>query len=73
VSVKQLIRLPQVLQMVGLSRREVYRRIAKGTFPRAVPLGEQSVAWDIDEINAWITARIAARDETAGESHAAAA
>jgi prophage regulatory protein len=58
----QLIRLPKVLDRVGLSRSEVYRLMSLDQFPKAVPLGERAVAWDAHEIDAWIAARIAARD-----------
>ncbi len=59
---KQLIRLPQVRQQVGLSRSEIYRLISLGRFPRGIPLGERARAWDADEIEAWIQSRIDARE-----------
>lgn len=55
---KQLIRLPQVRDRVGLSRSEIYRRIAMGDFPAPVPLGARVVAWDADEVQEWIRRRI---------------
>lgn len=58
---KQLIRLPQVRQTVGLSRSEIYRLISVGRFPRPVPLGERARAWDADEIQTWVRERIDAR------------
>lgn len=58
---KQLIRLPQVRQTVALSRSEIYRLISLGRFPRSVPLGARAVAWDADEVQAWVRERIAAR------------
>ncbi|MHB8744663.1 MAG: helix-turn-helix transcriptional regulator [Sulfuricaulis sp.] len=58
---KQLIRLPQVRDAVGLSRSEIYRLIAIKQFPQSVPLGERAVAWDADEVQAWIRARINSR------------
>jgi len=60
---KHLLRLPQVQQIVGLSRSEIYRLISIGRFPRPVPLGERVVAWDSDEISEWVQSRIAARIE----------
>lgn len=62
---KQLLRLPDVKRAVGLSRSEIYRLIALGRFPRAVPLGDRVRAWDSDEIQSFIAERIAARDRAA--------
>ena len=58
----RLLRLPQVIERTGLGRSSIYERVAAGTFPRAVELGA-SRAWLESEVDAWIAARIAARDE----------
>lgn len=63
--VPYLLRLPQVQARTGLSRSELYRRIAAGTFPAPVKLGERASAWPEHEIAAWCAARIAARDAKA--------
>jgi len=63
--VKCLGRLAQVRQRVPLSRSEIYRLISLGRFPKPVPLGERAVAWDMDEVEEWVQARIAARDAKA--------
>jgi prophage regulatory protein len=57
-----LERLPAVKARTGLSRSEIYRRIALGDFPRPIKLGERASAWSTTEIDAWIASRIAARD-----------
>ena len=59
---KFLGRLPQVRQKVGFSRSEIYRLISLRRFPKPVLLGERAVAWDMDEVEAWIAERIKARD-----------
>jgi prophage regulatory protein len=64
---KILLRRKQVQERVNLSRSELYRLIGLGRFPRPVPLGERVRAWDADEIEAWIAARIAARDDAKAE------
>lgn len=56
----RLIRLPEVKARVGLSRSSIYLRIAEGTFPAPVRLGEKSVAWLETDIDAWI-AEVAGR------------
>ncbi len=52
-------------ERVGLSRSEIYRLIGLQRFPRPVPLGERVVAWDSDEIDAFIRSRIDARERAA--------
>lgn len=58
---KQLLRLRQVQQIIGLSRSEIYRLISLNRFPRQIPLGERARAWDADEVHTWVQERIAAR------------
>lgn len=60
-----LERLPTVKARTGLSRSELYRRIAAGQFPQPVKLGERASAWNAAEVDHWITGRIAARDAKA--------
>jgi prophage regulatory protein len=60
-----LLRLPQVKARTGLSRSELYRRMAAGDFPQPVKLGERASAWPESEVSAWCDARIAARDARA--------
>lgn len=57
-----LKRLPEVKARCGLSRSEIYRRIAAGDFPKPIKLGERASAWAEHEVTAWIAARIARRD-----------
>lgn len=57
-----LLRLPLVKARTGLSRSEIYRRIALGQFPAPVKLGERASAWPESEVSNWIALRIAARD-----------
>lgn len=58
----QLVRLPTVLQLVGLSRAEIYRRIKEGSFPAPVPIGERAVAFNLPEVRSWVRARLLQRD-----------
>jgi prophage regulatory protein len=59
----QIIKLPSVINISGLSRTTIYSRIEKGTFPKQISLGERSVGWIKSEILEWINSRIKARDE----------
>jgi prophage regulatory protein len=59
---QRLIRLPEVLRTVGMSRSAWYLLVSRGRAPRAVPLSERSRAWVEREIQEFVSARIAERD-----------
>lgn len=50
----KLMRLPAVMDSVGLSRSTIYARIGTGTFPAPINIGGRAVAWRQSEIEAWI-------------------
>lgn len=52
-----VLRLPEVLARVPLSRASVYAFIKKGTFPAPVRLSPRAVAWREADIKAWLDAR----------------
>jgi len=60
-SLPAIVRLPEVLQTVGLSRPSIYRLMKLGQFPQQVKLGVSSVGWLRSEVIAWITLRMDAR------------
>jgi len=60
-----LLRLPQVKAQTGLSRSELYRRIAIGSFPAPIKIGARASAWSSVEIEGWIAERVAQRDAKA--------
>jgi len=64
---ERLMRRPEVERVTGLSRSEIYRRMAVGCFPKCVRLGVNCVAWAASDIDRWVAARIAER----GQSNAA--
>ena len=39
----RILRLPQVLEVTGLSRSTIYLRMADGSFPKQVSLGGRAV------------------------------
>lgn len=53
----RLLRLPEVLNRVGISRVGLYRRMAVSAFPKPVQLGGNLVGWRSDEIDRWIEDR----------------
>lgn len=62
---KKLLRRPAVQAATGLSRSGLYAQIAKGAFPRPIPLTDdgRSVAWDAEAVDTWITSRIEAAEQ----------
>jgi len=53
-----LIRLPEVLRRVALSRSSVYLLITKGRFPRPVKVGARASRWVESDVDAWLQASI---------------
>jgi prophage regulatory protein len=59
---KRIIRLPEVLAKTGHAQSTWYEGVKNGTHPKPVPIGKYAVGWVEDEVDAWIEARIEARD-----------
>jgi prophage regulatory protein len=61
-----ILRRKQVEARCGLSRSAIYRRIAEGTFPKPVTIGEgKAVGWLAHEIDQFLAQCVAQRDERA--------
>ena len=58
-----VLRLPEVVRRTGLSRSTLYNKIADGTFPRALHLGDRSVGWLESEIDEWVKRLVELRDK----------
>jgi prophage regulatory protein len=50
----RLLRLPEVMDRVGLRRSAIYQRMSEGRFPKSRSLGPKCAVWLEAEINAWI-------------------
>ena len=61
----RLLRLPQVIQLVGLRRASIYKMQSEGRFPRRVKLGIRAVGWVEEEIQEWLAKRIEENDAPA--------
>ena len=55
----RLIRLPEVMQITSLSRTQIYRLIAAGTFPKQRRISHKLAAWKESEIAAWVDSVVA--------------
>jgi prophage regulatory protein len=63
---RRVLRRREVEARVGLKKSDIYARIAAGEFPRPIPLGARAVGWLEDEVDAWVTARVAERERRQG-------
>lgn len=53
-----IIRLPEVIKRIGLSRSTIYALIGAGQFPRQIELSARAVGWLEGDIASWIVGRI---------------
>ncbi len=60
----RLLTVLEVIKTVGFGRSQLYRKIASGDFPAPVKVGQKSIRFRDDEVNAWI-ANLPRRTETA--------
>lgn len=51
------LRRPQVATKIGVSVPTLERMVADGRFPLPFQIGENSVAWRSDEVEAWMAER----------------
>jgi len=57
-----ILRLPAVKKTTGQSRSTIYDKMKRGEFPKPVKIGERAVGWVEAEVEAWLKARMQARD-----------
>jgi len=59
----QVLRLNEVIAKTGRSRASIYADIERGSFPAPIKLGPRAIGFVADEIDGWISERIAKRDQ----------
>jgi len=52
---KKIYRLPQVMDVTGLSRSSIYLAVSKGEFPKPIKLGKRAIGWPEDSIEKWLS------------------
>lgn len=57
-----ILRLPEVIRTLGLSKASVYRMVKAGTFPQSVRLGANTVGWLRTDVEQWVSEKAGARD-----------
>ena len=53
----KVLRLPDVLERVGLSKSTLWRLINDEEFPEPIKLGPRASGWIEEEVDAWISSR----------------
>ena len=61
-----LLSTKQVLELVPVSKTQLYRMINSGQFPKPLPIGDHRVGFLEAEVEAWIEQRMKMRDEGVG-------
>lgn len=60
----RFLRLPEVINRVGLQRTAIYDRIGRGEFPQSIPLtGGRAVVWLESEVNDWMVEQVKANQD----------
>lgn len=63
----QILKLPEVKRITGLSSSTIYRLAKSGDFPKPIKLGKRSSGFVFSEIIQWLDERIeASRNGTEG-------
>lgn len=51
------LRLPEVIRRTGYKKASIYNMVRNGEFPKSIKIGPRAVAWDSNEIEAWIASK----------------
>ena len=62
-----LLRMPEVIALVRLSRSSIYAMVCQGIFPVPVRIGRRAVAWRLRDIQEWLESRPLTRPQTQEE------
>ena len=60
IQLERIMRVPEVVQVTGLSKTTIWRRVKNGDFPAPVRLGSlatRSVGWRESEVKGWLGSR----------------
>ena len=57
----RLLRIHEVSKLTGLSRSSIYKQIELKNFPKGVKITGRSIAWPSEELDLWVSERIAQR------------
>lgn len=49
-----ILRLPELITLVGLSRASIYSRASQGAFPSPIKLTAHASGWRLGDVRAWL-------------------
>lgn len=61
----KILPIAETADRIGICARQVYIEVSEGRFPKPVQVTARRVGWIDTEVDAWIAAKIVARDEQA--------
>jgi prophage regulatory protein len=50
----RILRIGTVLELTGLSRSTLYRKVHRGEFPKQIKLSERCAGWRQSSVQAWM-------------------
>lgn len=50
----RILRIKSVLELTGLSRSTLYRKIEEGRFPKQINIAERCIGWRQSAVRAWM-------------------
>jgi prophage regulatory protein len=57
----KILRIRDVMVMIGLARSTIYKYIAEGHFLKQIRLGRRAVGWLLSDIERWLRMKVAER------------
>ncbi|MEZ5535348.1 MAG: AlpA family phage regulatory protein [Thiolinea sp.] len=57
------IRMPEVIQLTGMSRTSIYEAIKSGTFPKGFLIGKRARGWMLSTVMNWLQEKAEAHYE----------
>ena len=54
----KFLRLPSVIDKVGLSRSQIYKLIQRGDFPEPVKIGPKISVWIEEQLEMWMDTQV---------------
>ena len=55
---RKFLRLPSVIDKVGLSRSQIYKLIQQGAFPEPVKIGPKISVWIEEKLEVWMDTQV---------------
>lgn len=64
----KILRMPEVIEMTGLSSASIYKQIRLGLFPAGIKLTARCTGWALSDVEAWIKTKYSRQGPTLEQS-----